>query len=124
MQQARLFDDQIGGVWRVADAGMVASCRNERGAIQMSIELSGLKHRQVAALCGISGPALSKWKTNGVPRKLHEWQPNRVKDFCGATGTMLLAQWIRYDREERAKSGREREAERIALIAQHARRTA
>lgn len=85
-------------------------CSSERDAVLVSIRLSRLSQREIAARIGVTPQALSKWKQDGVPG-------DRTRAFCNATGTTLLAQYHALHNAMRESAGQSREADRIARIA-------
>ncbi len=85
-------------------------CSSERDAVLVSVRMSKLSQREIAARIGVSKQALSKWLREGVPGA-------RVRAFCNATGTLLLQQYIAMHRAMREASGQRCENDRINEIA-------
>lgn len=110
-----LFSQRIEGVRSPAkgDERALRLCTSERDAFLASITLSGLTYDEIAARIGVSKQAVHKWRDAGVPH-------NRIRAFCNATGTMLLAEYLALERMMRQAVGRVREADRIQQIAEAA----
>lgn len=102
---------------RNAPFDVLRLCNSERDAVLVSIRMSKLSQREIAARIGVSKQALSKWLREGVPG-------SRVRGFCSATGTLLLQQYIAMHRAMREASGHRCENDRIGEIAAIALRAA
>lgn len=96
---------------RRADAETLRLCRTEIDAILGSIQLSGLTYREIATRIGVSKSIVNAWAhgERALPDK-------RLRAFCCATGTMLVAQWKQFDTAMREAEGRQRESDRIHSI--------
>lgn len=111
-QALTLLPNRIEGVAsaKPANLDVVRLCRSERDAILVSIRVSKASQAELAARVGVSKQAMSKWLQTGVPGA-------RVRAFCNATGTTLLAQYHALHKALRDSSGQQRECERIAQLA-------
>ncbi|WCE04459.1 helix-turn-helix transcriptional regulator [Pseudoxanthomonas sp. JBR18] len=85
-------------------------CNSERDAVLVSIRISKLSQKEIAARVGVSKQALSKWVREGIPG-------GRVRAFCNATGTLLVQQYLAMHRAMREASGVRCENDRIGEIA-------
>lgn len=108
----RLIPQRIEGLQspKPASFDVLRLCANERDAALVSLRLSHLTQKELAARIGVSPQALSKWMREGVPG-------GRVRAFCNATGTRLLEQFHALHHAMREAAGAPRESERIARIA-------
>jgi hypothetical protein len=96
---------------RAADDRTLRMCDSEHDAVLVSIRLSTLTYREIAARVGLSKSTVDKWAHGKrIPDK-HE------RAFCGATGTLLLTQYRVLHRLLSQSTGRTRKADRIAAIA-------
>lgn len=111
----RLIPQRIEGLPtpKPAPANVLRLCASERDAVLVSIRLSTLTQKEVAARVGVTPQAMSKWVREGVPG-------GRVRAFCNATGTQLLAQYHALQHAMRDAAGNPRECDRIARIAAQA----
>lgn len=103
--------EAIRGPVMASDAAL-RLCANERDAVLVSIQLSGLTFEEIGARVGVSKQAVHKWARSGVPSR-------RVRAFCNATGSRLVEQYAELQRALRLAQGRVRESDRIAAIAAH-----
>ena len=119
MERQTLLPQRIEAVRspKVADEKTLRMCDSERDAVLVSIQLSSLTYDELGARIGVTKQAVNKWTRKGVPSK-------RVRAFCNATGSLLLQQYIDMQRALREITGRVREYDRIAAIAEHALRKA
>jgi hypothetical protein len=102
---------------KTADLPTLRLCHSERDAFLASVTISGLTYDELGARLGISRQAVHKWGRGGVPHK-------RIRAFCNATGTLLLAQFLELERLMKQAAQGVRESDRIRAIADAARAAA
>jgi hypothetical protein len=98
---------------KAADLSTLRLCASERDAFLASVTISGLTYDELGARLGVTRQAVHKWGREGVPHK-------RLRAFCNATGTLLLAQYVELERLMKQAAHGVREADRIRAIAEAA----